>query len=221
MKVFQEGMMKQVMKLLKLHIYTAAVGTLFGMMFLGVVSLKSSMYTAFSVLFTVIYFIVIYIRAWECAIYDKKQYSTTSVYLLKGAVLTIGIIACNFVLWLLYAFSWKYLSIDGMIATTTGTIYNMIYVVYTFMYAGFAKITQGVVSLSAHLLIILVPLVASTLGYIAGAKNISISEKILPFVYEKKKDDSNKELKLKVKTNKKEEPEEVLEEDLEEDEEEI
>ncbi|MBQ7794585.1 MAG: hypothetical protein IJ366_08740 [Clostridia bacterium] len=180
-------MFKQITDVLMTHIYTVVIGTVMGFMFMTWLIDKPIGYTIFSAVFTLIYFSAIYSKAWECAERDKKPFTPTSVYLFKGAVLSVGILVFNVVLWAAYLFAWRSLTIDGAMVTATGIIYNVLYVINTFMYSGFVKITQGVVPWQAHLIIMLVPLVASTIGYIAGVKNFTLSDKLMPFIYEKKK----------------------------------
>lgn len=187
MKIFQPGMAKQFLSTLISHITIVMLLAMFMFMFVALVMNKPVVYTAVSVLMSLIYFFGLYSKGGELAHRDKLSYTTTSVYFFKGTVLSLSVLVWNFVLWLLYIFAWNFLTIDGQLFSFTGIIYNILYVLNTFMFSGFAEISCGYVEWHAHLLIYLVPVVALTLGYIAGIYDFSIAEKLAPFIYEKKK----------------------------------
>lgn len=187
MKIFQPGMAKQFLSALLSHITTIMLLAVFMFMFVAVVMDKPAIYAAVSVLMSLIYFFGLYSKGSEFARRDKLSYTTTSVYLFKGTILSLPIVVWNFVLWLLYIFAWNFLTIDGQLFSFTGIFYNILYVFNTFMFSGLAKISNGYVDWYAHLLIYLVPVVALTIGYIAGVYDFSIAEKLAPFIYEKKK----------------------------------
>ena len=180
-------MAKQFLSVLLSHIITVMLLALFLFMFVALIMDKPAIYTLVSVFMSLIYFFGLYSKGIELAHRDKLSYTTTSVYLFKGAVLSLSIMVWNFVLWLLYIFAWNFLTIDGQLFSFTGIFYNILYVFNTFMFSGLAKISNGYVDWYAHLLIYLVPLVALTLGYIAGIYDFSIVEKLSPFIYEQKK----------------------------------
>ncbi len=180
---------KQIWSLLSTHMISVLVIAAFGFMITVSIMDKPVLYTLASFVMTALYFSSIYQKAWELAHQDKMSATTTSVYMLKGAVLSVGVAVFNLVLWLIYLFAWNYLTIDGSLASLTGIIYNLLYVVNTFAYSGFAEISHGFVAPNGHLLIYLVPLLASTFGYIAGVYDFTLSSKLMPLVYEKKKDE--------------------------------
>ncbi len=187
MKIFQQGMFSQIMSIVVAHVFTVIIGAVFGFSLMWWILDKPVWEAVFSVVFTLFYFSVIYRRAWDCASRDKKTYTSTSPYLLKGAVLAIGVFILNILLWIAYVFAWNFLTIDGSLATLTGILYNVLYIFDTFMYTGFINLSNGSMPLYAHIIIILVPTIASALGYIAGLREFLITEKLMPFIYEKRK----------------------------------
>lgn len=186
-KIFQQGMARQMLSVLVSHMVFVLIVSVFMFMLVASVMDKPVLYMAVSVLMSVMYFFGLYAKGKEIAGRDKLSYTTTSTYLFKGSVLSLSVLVWNFVLWLLYVYAWKFLTLNGQLFSFSGIFYNIIYVFNTFMFSGFAEISGGKVEWYAHLLIYLVPLAAVTIGYIAGVYDFSVMEKVAPFVYEKKK----------------------------------
>ncbi len=187
MKIFQQGTVKQIMGVLLSHVYVVLIGTVFVLGMMWWILDKPVWEAVFSVLFTLLYFSVIYHRSWEYAAHDKKPYVEMTPYKAKGAVLSIGILILNLILWVAYEFAWNFMTIDGSLATYTGIIYNVMYIFNTFMYTGFIELANGTMNWYGHIIIYAVPITASTLGYIAGLADFTLSDKLMPFIYEKKK----------------------------------
>ncbi|MEE0944237.1 MAG: hypothetical protein UIM24_02130 [Clostridia bacterium] len=186
MKILQPGMAKQFLSVFLSHITAVLLLAAFMFTFVAAVMNKPAVYAAVSVLMSLMYFFGLYFKGSELARRDKLSYTTTSVYLLKGAVLSLPVIVWNFVLWLLYIFAWNFLTIDGQFFSFTGIFYNILYVVNTFMFSGLATIESGYVEWYAHMLIYIVPVVAVTVGYIAGMYDFSVLDKLSPYIYENK-----------------------------------
>ena len=186
MKVFQQGTFRQIMSVLVSHIYVVVIGSVFGLGAMWWIIDKPVWGKVFSFFVTLFYFSVIYSKAWDTAAHDKKPYVDMQPYMLKGAVLSIGILSFSLLLWLLYKMAWTFLVIDASLATYTGVIYNVMQIFNTFMYTAFIGLEKGTMNWYAHIIIYLVPLAACTLGYIAGMKDFTIMDKLMPFVYEKR-----------------------------------
>lgn len=186
-KLFQPGMSKQFLSAFLSHITAVGLLAVFVFTFAAIALNKPTLYAIVSVFMSLMYFFGLYSKASDIARRDKLSYTTTSVYLFKGALLSVPILVWNFVLWLLYIFAWNSLTINGQLFSFSGVFYNILYVINTFMFSGLAEISGGNVEWHAHLLIYIVPVVALTLGYIAGVYDFSLAEKLAPFMYEKKK----------------------------------
>lgn len=189
MKIFQEGMFKQVWGLVLTHLYAVIISTLLGMGIMWWVLDKPVWSKVFSAVCMLIYFSAVYSTAWNAAERDRKPYTTTKQYFFKGAVLSVGILAVNLILWLLCKFAWEFLSIDGALASYTAILYNVLFVFDTFIYTGFIRLSDGNMTWYGHIMIYLLPLAASFLGYIAGMRGFTLSDKLMPFIYEKRKND--------------------------------
>lgn len=192
MKIFREGMLKQTWQLVVTHIFSSVLFTLFGLGLMWWILDKPLLAKIYSAICAVIYFAAVYSSAYGAAEYDKKPYTPGEPYFFKGAVLSVGILLLNFILWLLCKFAWTYLTIDGSLATATAVIYNVLFVFDTFVYTGFINLTNGNMAWYGHLLLYLVPLLASFAGYIAGTRGFTLSDKLMPFIYEKRKSDMTK-----------------------------
>lgn len=187
MKIFQQGIVKQILGQTMSHVFIVLIGTVFGLGAMWWILDKPVWEAVFSVFFTLFYFSIVYRKAWDYASHDKKPYVEMTPYKAKGAVLSIGILLLNLILWIAYKFSWTFMTIDGSLATYTGVFYNVAYIFNTFMYVGFINLSNGSMNWYGHIIIYAVPLAASTLGYIAGLKDFTLSDKLMPFIYEKKK----------------------------------
>lgn len=187
MKIFQPGMAKQIFSQVLSHFYVVLIGVVFGFTLMTWILGKPVYEAVFSVIFTLLYFLMVYKSAWEIAAHDKKPYVDMQPYMFKGAVLSIGILILNLVLWIMYKYAWSVMTIDGALATYTAIFYNVIYVFNTFMYTGFIHLSEGHMSWYGHIIIYAVPIAASTLGYIAGLREFTFMDKLMPFMYEKRK----------------------------------
>lgn len=174
------------------HVYVVVLCGVFGLGAMWWVLDKPVWEAVFSVIASLIYFSAIYNKAWECAARDRKPYTETSPYLFKGAVLSVGVLILNLILWLCYKMAWAFLTIDGSLATYTGVLYNVLYIFNTFMYTGFINLNQGAMSWYAHIIIYVVPVAAAVTGYIAGLHDFMLTEKLTPFIYEKRKSTNKK-----------------------------
>lgn len=186
-KIFHPGIFRQITAMIVSHIVGVFMCSVLYFICMFWSADKPFWAAVMSAILTLVYFSEIYSKAWSCAERDKKPYTETFVYPLKGTVLSIGIVLFCLVMWLLYKFTWHFLVIDGAIATLTGFLYNVVFVLNTIMYTGFSAPDSGNIVWYVHLLIYTVPVLASTLGYIAGVKGFMITEKLTPFIYEKKK----------------------------------
>lgn len=186
-KIFQPGIFRQIMSMTASHVTGVFLCSVLYFLCMFWSAEKPVWAATMSVILCIIYFAEIYSKAWICAERDNKSYTTTFPYPFKGTVLSIGILILCFILWLLYKFTWTFLTIDGYIHSYTGFLYNVLFVLNTIMFTGFSAPKTGNTALYVQLLMYLLPVVASTIGYFAGTKGFMITEKLMPFIYEKKK----------------------------------
>ena len=139
-----------------------------------------------SVIFTVVYFGMVYSRAHKFATLDAKEYTKTKQSLLKGFMFGV-MISLSFVLvWGIYKIIWMTAGENGILNSFWCWLYGMIYWLYTVPYYGIQGLSHGHMMWYSVLIMFINPVLASTLGYYAGMKGFRIMDCIGGFVYEKK-----------------------------------
>ena len=183
----------QIIEIIKTHIFTVCPIFIVGILiFAGVITndVGSVIYSAVAV---IIYFFAVYNKAYDTAKRDMKSFTPEQPYPLKGLLLPVGIIVLSIIIYILYFVSWRFMSIDGTIVRVSGWINNFLFIIWSFPYTGFMELKNGYMSLSGHLLLYIVPIVASFLGYFAGYKNYDITVTFSKFVFVKKNQDDKNE----------------------------
>ncbi len=187
MKIFGKGTAKQILSLTGTHLLANITIGIVGLVFIAAALTNPVGKIIWGIAAIIIYATVIYSKSWQIAHDDAKPHTETELHAFKGAILPLGTLILSVILLLGYMLAWKGLSIDGELASATAYIYNIAYIMSTFAFNSFLGLTRGGANLSGHILMFILPFIASTLGYIAGMKGINISEKLLPMIYEKKK----------------------------------
>ena len=178
---------KQVGSLLKTHLLLSILSGLLGLMLLISIITNPVGNAIFTGIMMVIYFFSIYGAASNCAAQDLKPYTEEQAYPWKGLLLPVGIILVTAALWGLYQAAWQFMTIDGNLATVTGIACNVIFIVWTFMFNALMGLQQGGMNWYAYVFVLIVPVIASGLGYYAGYRGFDLYDKMMRFVYEKKK----------------------------------
>lgn len=138
-----------------------------------------------SVVFITTYFGIVYSRAHKFASLDKKEYTSTKPSLFKGFLFGTAIALTYAVFLAVYAVMWKYAGADGTINSVPAWIYSIIFWFYTIPYSGIMGLAHGKMTLYSQALMIAIPILASTLGYLAGLKGFVIMDKLSLAIYEK------------------------------------
>ena len=139
-----------------------------------------------SVMFTLLYFAMIYSSAGTFANHDKKPYTQLQVNKVKGFMFGVMISAANILFVVMYALLWKFFG-DGEILTSGWAIVgNVIFMLWTLPYFGFMNADAGSVSAYSVVIMALLPVIATGFGYLATCKNFYLSDKFAGFVYVKK-----------------------------------
>ena len=138
-----------------------------------------------SVVFITMYFGIIYSRAHRFASLDKKDYTQTTPSLLKGVLLGV-VIALTYVIFLaIYALIWKNIGQDGTINSVPAWIYSLVFWFYTIPYSGIMGLAHGKMMWYSQVLMLLIPILATTFGYLAGLKGFNLMDKMADAIYEK------------------------------------
>ena len=163
---------------------TAIVFVFFAGAFYGFID-KHIVKEILSVVFITVYFGIVYSRAHKFASLDKKEYTHTKPSLIKGALFGAVISLTYAVVLLIYWLIWKYTSVDGVISSVPAWIYSIIFWFYTIPYSGIMGLAHGQMMWYSVLLMLIVPILASTLGYFAGLKGFKLMDKMAVAIYEK------------------------------------
>lgn len=177
----------QVMALVKSHLIVGVLSGMLGIFLLLSIVANSVGNVIFTVVFTLIYFMSIYGTASSCALRDKKPYTEQTPYPWKGFILPVGILIATALLFGLYKVAWTFMTIDGALATLSGVACSVIFTLWTFMFNAFMGLQNGAVNGYAFIILAVVPIAASGVGYYAGYRGFDIYDKLMRFVYEKKK----------------------------------
>lgn len=140
------------------------------------------------VIFTIIYFGMMYMRVNKLAKFDYKSYTPLKPSVFKGVMFGAAISAVTFLMYIIYRYIWaNFVGVDGLTGIPA-IMYNFIFAFWTFPYYGLMGMSNGHITLIGHILIYAVPVIASTTGYIAAKYKLDILEKINNFTYEKSDD---------------------------------
>ena len=138
-----------------------------------------------SIVFITMYFGIVYSRAHRFAKLDKKEYTQTKPSIIKGALFGVAIALTYAVLLICYALIWKYLGADGVLISVPAWIYSLLFWFYTIPYSGIMGLAHGQMMWYSQVLMLLVPVLATTLGYIAGLNGFNLMDKMAGAIYEK------------------------------------
>lgn len=139
------------------------------------------------IIFTAIYAGMIYHTVRKLSLLDHKPYTPLKPSVFKGVMLGAGIAIITIVLFILWKYAWASSS-DETGLTGIGIVINAIFTYWTFPYYGLLGASNGVITVVGAILMILVPIGASTTGYFAGKYKFDLLDKIERFSYEKEEE---------------------------------
>ena len=186
---YTDTITSQIRSVLWSHLYSSIIMSVMGLFAFWWFMSKNIWQQLISSAFIIAYACVMYSKGERLAKRDKYSVSTLKPYPLKGVVLSLSVSAITFLLWLCFYITWNYMSIDGSIEGVSGIIFNMLFMVWTYMYNGIMGAYHGGIHWYAHVLMYLVPTLSLGIGYFAGYKDFDISEKIDESMYEREKSD--------------------------------
>lgn len=182
----KKALKKQFTDVLKGHMSAIAAEALLELFVLGFLFVIDGVRVISGVLFTVVYFALIYYRGKKAAIADMKSYSELKPSLKKGALFGGAIAAVTLILFVADKAVWMCCA-DGEILTNAfAKIVNTVFVIWIIPYYGFMGNGADIVTPIVFVLMLAVPIISSFLGYFSGIKGINIFEKFKSSMYEKK-----------------------------------
>lgn len=143
--------------------------------------------TIISMLFLLFEFSQLYSAAFEAAEFDKRPYTKNKSVPWKGIYLPAVILLFTLMLYVLYRIAWIYGGGSDGLQNLKSVAMNVPFVLWTIVYDPFLKLNLGHARAAGMAVLFLLPVVASGLGYYAGYRDFSVTEKFMPFIYDKKK----------------------------------
>lgn len=138
-----------------------------------------------SIAFMGVNFAVLYIASKKMAQRDCKPYTPIKPSRLKGALFGALISAVTLLLMLLFIYVWANYSDDAGIHGIIPTVINVLFYCWSFPYNGIMGLSNGQFMVYSGIIMLVLPVCATLIGYIAGSKNIELAEKLDKFIYEK------------------------------------
>ncbi len=138
------------------------------------------------IVFLLVYFGMIYSASKRQQERDRRGFTVTGVNKKKGFLFGGVLCAVMLVIYILYKMSWALMSMNGMIVTATGHIYNFLFGFWNMPIFASLDTVGGNAQWYIMIFMYIAAFSASVLGYYAGIKNYNISERIDQSMYEKK-----------------------------------
>lgn len=138
-----------------------------------------------SVIFICVNFAMLYIASKKFAIRDNKPYTPLKPNKIKGVLFGFFISVVTAILMGAFAFVWAKCSDEIGIHGVVPTIINVIFYYWSFPYNGIMGLANGGYMIYSAILMLIMPILATYCGYIAGSKKIELVEKFEEFMYEK------------------------------------
>lgn len=189
----------QFMYILMTYFAAAAVAALFGMFIFYQFTDMNIAKQILSVCLMVVEAAMLYVTAKKFASRDIKDYTPLKESKVKGALFGVSVAALKIILVIVHEIVWASCSVPleegGRALSGAGAVvYNFIFNILSFAYNGFMTDPQhGYIGILTIVLMIAVPIAATTLGYIAGCRRFELAENLDKLMYEKEdKEDGRK-----------------------------
>lgn len=138
-----------------------------------------------SIAFILVNFAMLYIASKKFALLDNKPYTPLKPSRVKGVLFGAVVAVLNVIFVLLYRLLWIKYGIDAGLSGILPMMANTAFYYWSFPYNGLMNMDSGVISAYSVVFMIVIPVAATTLGYIAGEKKFELAEKLDEFMYEK------------------------------------
>jgi len=138
-----------------------------------------------SIIFILVNFAMLYIASKKFALLDNKPYTPLKPSLAKGVLFGAVVSVVNVIFVLLYKLLWAKYGTDAGLSGVLPMIANTAFYYWSFPYNGLMNMDSGAISAYSVVFMVVMPIAATTLGYIAGEKKFELAEKLDEFMYEK------------------------------------
>lgn len=135
-------------------------------------------------------FMMVYVAAKKLAARDIKPVTPLKYSKLKGVMFGVQIAVLNIALVLILKLIWHNFSDDNGLVGAAPIAYNALFYFWSFACNGLmTNQIYGELGYIAIAAMVVFPIAATTLGYIAGGRNFNLSEHFDKFIYEKDEND--------------------------------
>lgn len=185
-EMFNKSPIKQMLEIIKSHAVVA-----FCLFFLGLFA-ETAVYRpnigmiVFMIFKLLIYFFVIYADTYKIAKHDKKSYTKEEPYFYKGFLLPIGLIIITVLLYIVYYLVWKHMTVDGSFVSIAPRLLNLAFIIWSYPCKEVIGLKEGFIEWYGFIILIILPVIISGIGYFAGLKEFDINSLISKIVYEEK-----------------------------------
>lgn len=175
----------QFMYILLMQLAASAVAVVFGLVAFSYFLTINIAKEIVSLALMTMNFAMLYIYAKKFAVLDNKPYTPLKSSLLKGVLFGVFIAVLNVLMMIMLSFVWKFWGDANGAEGVIRIIVNAIFYLWTFPYGGFMNLDQGHFSIVSAIFMVIMPIAATTSGYIAGCKKFELAEKLDSLMYEK------------------------------------
>ncbi len=174
------------------QLFATGVSLLFTLIAFWTILDKNIFKEILSIIFILVNFGMIYSQAGKFAWYDKKPYTPLNVDCKKSILMGLVVSAVTLILFAVMKLSWAL----GGVASDTG-IYlnngfaiagNALFMLWTFPFFGILGMSHGYVTWYSLAILLVMPPIASYLGYVAELKDFHLLEKLYKFSFVQKKE---------------------------------
>ena len=137
-----------------------------------------------SCVFMLVNFVLLYICAKNFATSDGKSYTPLKQSYFKGVMFGVLVAALNVLLGIVFRLLWIKFGTEAGIEGMFPTAYNVFFCIWSYPYNGIMNLEHGDFTWYTWLAMIIVPIAATTAGYIAGCRKFNITDKLDTYVYE-------------------------------------
>lgn len=175
----------QFMYMLLMQLAASGIAFVFGMIAFWYFTNINIAKQILSLAFIAVNFAMLYTASKKFALLDNKSYTPLKASKIKGLLFGCFISAVNVLLILVFRLLWAKYGSETGINGILPTIYNAIFFFWTYPYNGIMNLDFGTFTWYSALAMVIMPVLAAFIGYIAGSKKFEFTEKIDEFMYEK------------------------------------
>lgn len=171
--------------LILIQLAASAVALLFGIVAFGYFLTINIAKQIVAAAFMIMNFAMLYIYSKKFAILDNKPYTPLKPRVIKGIMFGAVISIINVLMLFAVSTVWKYWGEATGVQNVIRTVVNAVVYIWTFPYEGIMNLEKGSFTILSAIMVVILPIGATTAGYIAGKRHFELAEKIDSLMYEK------------------------------------